>query len=97
MQPLNPVCTRFDSALKAAMAAVYHLSDHGCVPLRIELGDRRPVIQIEPPRDSTWLRGALKSRITINNTTRTVMAAPYHGCQLEWQVVDYRAPEALQA
>lgn len=94
---LNPVCARFNNALMGAMAAIHHLSDHGCVPLEITLSDRKPVITIEPPKDSDWIRGALKSRITTNMRTRHVMAAPFHGCQVEWEISEARNVEAQRA
>lgn len=97
MKGLNPVCARFNNALMGAMAAIHHLSDHGCVPLEITLSDRKPVITIEPPTESEWLRGAMTRRITVNRQTHTVMAAPFHGCQIEWAITEVRTVEARHA
>lgn len=98
MKGLNPVCQRFNTALMGAMAAIHHLSDHDCVPLEIKLSDRKPVITIEPPKQTQeWLRGAMKRRITVNRETHTVMAAPFFGCQVEWAITEVRNLEAAQA
>lgn len=97
MQPLNPGCKHFNDGLKAAMAALHVLNDHGVMVLSIELGDRRPVITICPPGDTRWIRGAMKSRTHSRGITRTVMAAPFHGCQLEWSSSEARTREAQQA
>lgn len=88
--PLNNACARFNAGLKMAMTAVHLLSDRGIEPSRIlidEHGARRPLIEIATPRDDAWLRGSAKSRVVIQGTAYIVMAAPFHGCQLEWKVV----------
>lgn len=97
MQTLNPGCKHFNDGLVAAMAALHVLNDHGVIVVSIELGDRRPVITICSPSDASWIRGAMKSRIHSRGITRTVMAAPFHGCQLEWTTSEARSCEAVQA
>ena len=92
--PLNPACHRFNHALKDAMAAVHHLSDHGLKPLSIRIDGRRPVIVIEPPPYTSFLRGGLHARIRVNNVVRTTLATSVHGCQVEWQI---EAPLQAQA
>lgn len=93
-QPLNPTCHRFNHALKDAMAAVHHLSDHDLKPLSIRIEGRRPVIVIEPPAYTSFLRGALLMRQRVGNVVRTTLATSVHGCQVEWQI---EAPLQAQA
>ena len=97
MQQLNPGCKHFNEGLIAAMAALHVLNDHGVTVLSIELGDRRPVITICSPSDASWIRGAMKSRVHSRGITRTVRAAPFRGCQLEWATSEARTREAVQA
>lgn len=84
------------STLIVVLSAVYHLGLRGCTVRRVEVGDRRPVITIDPPGDA-WIHGAMRRRETVNGATRTVMAASFHGCNVEWTVTEYRGKEALHA
>lgn len=85
---LNPVCSHFNNQLKAAMAAVHRLSDHACSPRTIQLGDRRPVIVIDPPPADGFIQGALRRRERVGHVIRTVMVATFHGCLLEWEAIE---------
>ena len=86
IQPLNPACARINHALKDAMAAVHHLSDHNLKPISVRMDGRRPVIQIEPPPYTSFLRGGLLMRHRVGNAVRTTMAASFHSCQVEWEI-----------
>lgn len=95
MHALNAVCTRFNDQLKAAMAAIHLLSDQGCVPREIRLSDRRPVIVIDRP--GTFIQGAMRRRERVGVVVRSVMAAPFYGCQVEWEVSEQRGVQVHQA
>lgn len=87
---------RIRHAIGAALSAVVHLDMHGCTVRGVEIGDRRPVIAIDPPSDA-WIHGGMHRRETVNGVTRAVMAAPFHGCQVEWVVTENRDREAMRA
>ena len=97
MHALNPVSARFNEQLKAAMAALHHLDDHGCLVRSIRLGDQRPVITIDRPAQHAFLRGAMRRRERIGQVQRTLIAAPFHGCQVEWEVSECVARQVRQA
>ena len=84
-RPLNPACARLSHALKDALDAVQHLSDHNLPPTGIRLDGRKPVIVIEPPQYISFLRGGLLLRHRVGNVMRTTMATSFRGCQVEWQ------------
>ena len=86
IQPLNPACARINHALKDAMAAVHHLSDHNLKPISVRMDGRKPVIHIEPPPFTSFLRGGLLMRQRVGNVVRTTMAASFHSCQVEWEI-----------
>lgn len=88
LQGIHADIAHYSNALVSAHDALSALAAHGICPRSITLTDRRPVITIDQPRNSAWLRGATKSRITVNGRTRSVMAAPFHGCQLEWEIYE---------
>lgn len=88
---LNPACARFDHALKDAMAALHHLNDHNLRPLAVRMSGRKPVIRIEPPPCDSFLRGGMRMRRRTGTVMHTTMVAPFHGCQVEWEV-ETRAP-----
>lgn len=94
MSTLNPACARFNEQLKHAMTAVHHLSDHQAAPRSITLGGRKPVIVIDPPTDAAFIRGAMFRRERVGQVVRQVMAAPFHGCQLEWEGTERPAAQA---
>jgi len=70
---------------KALLGAMYALGRAGCSPREVQITERRARIIIDPPPAGSFIAGALRSRQTFNGVTRTVFAAPYHGCQLEWE------------
>ncbi len=70
---------------KALLGAMLALGRAGCTPREVQITERRARIVIEPPPATSFITGALRSRQTVNGVTRTVFAAPYHGCQLEWE------------
>lgn len=85
-QPLNPSCHRINHALKDAMAAVHHLSDHNLNPLSVRIDGRKPVIVIEPPPYTSFLQGGLLLRHRVGGVMRTTMATSFHSCQIEWEI-----------
>lgn len=93
----NPVSERFNGLLKTALDAIPLLDQHQVTVRAITCAGSKPVIEIDPPPAGAFLRGAMRRRETVNRTTRTVMAAPFHGCQVEWEISEHRAPEALHA
>lgn len=96
MHRLDPVCARFNEHLKAAMAAVYALSERKVQPRQIRLDDNRPVVVIDPPRDA-WIQGAMRRRECTALTRRHVMVAPFQGVLLEWEVNEARNPPSAQS
>lgn len=81
---------RFKGLLNTAHAAVEELALRNITPRQISLGGDRPVIQIDTPAGEPWMRGAMRLRTRSGSTLRTVMAAPFHGCRLEWEVTESR-------
>lgn len=81
------VVPTFFELLIAAQGAVGQLADHGCVPRSISINGGKPLIVIDPPRDHAFLVGVQHVRKGGGQMVkRTVMAAPFHGCQIEWEV-----------
>lgn len=93
----SPVSTHFNAMLKAALGAVPLLDERGLAIRDIRMAGSRPVIEIDPPPAGSFLRGALRRRVTIGNVTRTVMATAFHDCQLEWEITETRTPEVMRA
>ena len=97
-------CAQFKQAMKAHSIghAVHHLKQHGCVVVgvtvhRLQPG-RRPVIRIDAPPASAWLRGAMRRRVQMGDgKVHTLMAVPFRGCQVDWEVVTERSLEAQRA
>ncbi|QHB72916.1 hypothetical protein [Stenotrophomonas sp. 364] len=83
--------------LQACHMSVQELARQGLCARRVCIGERRAVILIDPPLANTFLHGAMRRRETINHVTRTVMAAPLHGCQVEWEVSECRDLVTVQA
>lgn len=83
--------------LRAAMSAAYHLDDMGCTVREIEIRGRRPLVRIDPPPASCWLRGSMRRRITQHGVTRTVMVTVCHGAQVEWETIALRDPQEARA
>ncbi|EMT5435817.1 hypothetical protein WMR10_001366 [Stenotrophomonas maltophilia] len=77
----------FDDLLKTAQGAVSQLAGHGCVPRSISITGGKPLIVIDPPRDHAFLAGVQHVRKGAGQMVqRAVMAAPFFGCQIEWEV-----------
>lgn len=87
----------FIDAAKSAMDAVFHLDDMGCTVREIEIRGRRPLVRIDPPPASCWLRGSMRRRITQHGVTRTVMVTVCHGAQVEWETIALRDPQEARA
>lgn len=83
--------------LRAAMSAAYHLDDMGCTVQGIEVRGRRPLVRIDPPPATCWLRGALRRRITERGVMRTVYVTVCHGAQVEWETSALRDPQEVRA
>ncbi|WP_282258547.1 hypothetical protein [Stenotrophomonas sp. PS02301] len=77
----------FNDLLQTAQGAVAQLAGHGCVPRSISITGAKPLIVIDAPRDHAFLGGVQHVRRGGGEmVNRTVMAAPFHGCQIEWDV-----------
>ncbi|WP_368565530.1 hypothetical protein [Pseudoxanthomonas sp. UTMC 1351] len=94
---LNAFNSPFNEGLHTALIALDRLDEHGCEVRAIDIQQRRPVITIDPPPSDGFLSGSMKRRITIGRVTRTVIAAPFHGCQVEWQVSEHRLCQMRRA
>jgi len=92
----NPASERFNRLLKTSLGAVHLLDERGITIRNIRLDGAKPVIEVDPPTDDLFLRGALRSRVTFNNVTRTVLATVYRGCQVEWEITEQRALSVAQ-
>jgi len=79
----NAMNAMVQEQLKKTMAAVYHLDDAGCTVIEVSIGRRNPVVTIESGKEP-FVRGAVKSRRTVDGITRVVVATTSHGCQIEW-------------
>ncbi|MGE4439579.1 hypothetical protein [Achromobacter sp.] len=83
--------------LKSAMSAAYHLDDMGCTVREVLVFGRRPLVRIDTPPATCWLRGALRRRITERGVTRTVYVTVCHGAQVEWETSALRDPQEVRA
>lgn len=83
--------------LKSAMSAAFHLDDMGCTVREVMVFGRRPLVRIEPPPATCWLRGALRRRITEHGVTRTVYVTVCLGAQVEWETSAQRDPQEARA
>lgn len=72
------------AALRAAANAVDQLTDAGSKVLGHYSNGRKPVILID--KAPAFVTGAMRYRAPdANGGIDRVMAAPYHGCQIEWR------------
>lgn len=67
-----------------AYSAALNLAEEGFSIIRVEVGDRRPVVTVEPCHRTANLRRASKVIQQGAHGSEYVMAAPYHDCQVEW-------------
>lgn len=78
-----------NAAIKAStgvlLSAMPHLEQAGIELREVHITGRKPRIVIEPPHADSFITGAMRRRETICGVTRTLMAAPFHGCQIEWE------------
>ncbi|MBS0212347.1 MAG: hypothetical protein JSR26_04085 [Proteobacteria bacterium] len=76
-------------------AALRLLEDAGALVLRITLGERQPLIEIDaqPP----LIHGALAARITIAGVQRRTLAARVHGCTVQWYERHVVGAQAVRA
>lgn len=90
----SPSAAALNESLKAAMAALFHLADHGAEVLGLQaVPGRNPIITIQSP-SSPFLQGHVRSRMTLNGFHRCVMVTVVHGCQVEWLEIYPVAREA---
>lgn len=92
----NEVLARFKAQLVAVETALDKLEAHRATVRCIRLGDHRPVITIDRP-SSGFLVGAMRRRERIGARRRSVIAAPFHGVQVEWEVSEYEAALPIPA
>lgn len=90
---LSPGNAAINSGLTAAMAVLHRLDDMGLTARTVDVRGGKPVIQIEPPPVNSCVRGAMRRRERRGNALHVVIAAPFHGAQLEWDAVRPMEPE----
>lgn len=83
MTEFNEANRHIGRGLNNSIAALYHLQDHGCTVLSVELGQRNPVLWIERP--SQFLQGSVFSRVVCNGKVTTTYVARVHGCEVRWE------------
>lgn len=87
MSALSRGAAALNSGLTAAMAVLHRLDNMGINVRGVEVRCGKPVMQIDPPPVNAFLRGAMRRRERRGNVQRTVIAASFHGAQLEWDAV----------
>lgn len=85
------LCNQFQAHLNTVQTALEQLAQRGMTPRQISLSGDRPVIVIDPPADEHWIQAAMRRRVPSAHSTRTVLAAPFHGCRLEWECITSRS------
>lgn len=93
MTALSPGNAAINSGLTAAMAVLHRLDDMGLTARGIDVRGGKPVIQIDPPPIHSFVRGAMRRRERRGNALHVVIAAPFHGAQIEWDAVRPMEPE----
>ncbi|MBS0598181.1 MAG: hypothetical protein JSR92_12830 [Proteobacteria bacterium] len=66
-----------------AAAAIAHLDALGAAVLRVKLGERMPVLDIDAAPDR-FVHGVLAKRETICGIQRRTMVATVRGCKVQW-------------
>lgn len=87
MTALSPGNAAINSGLTAAMAVLHRLDGMGLTAKSIDIRGGRPVVQIEPPPIHSFVKGSMRRRERRGNALHTVIAAPFHGVQIEWDAV----------
>ena len=87
MSALSPGNAALNTGLTAAMGVLHRLDEMGLTAKSIDVRGGRPVVQIEPPPIHSFVRGAMRRRERRGNALHTVIAAPFHGVQIEWDAV----------
>lgn len=85
----------FDQVLNDVSNAVQHLVAAGMKPMHVRWSGLQPVIVIEPPPYTAFLRFAMCLRRREGNVIRTTMTAPVRGCRVEWIAETAVEPKAV--
>jgi len=87
MTALSPGNAAINSGLTAAMAVLHRLDDMGLTARTVDVRGGKPIIQIEPPPIHSFVKGSMRRRERRGSTVHLVIAAPFHGAQLEWDAI----------
>lgn len=83
---LNPGNAAFHDALNAAATAVAHLDTAGATVRDIDIRGGRPVLRVDRP--PAFVRGVATVTCRQGSVRSRLMAAPWLGCQIEWDERD---------
>lgn len=81
-------------AAQTVAEAVLHLDAANLTVREVRIQGRKPLIRIDPPPAPSFIKGAMRSRVTERGVRRTVYVALFHGATIEWEVSE---PRGLQA
>lgn len=84
MNALNQMNIIMNSGLSRAMGCLYHLADQGCTVTRVEVERARPVLWVDQPPPSPFIRGALRRREVIGGEQIMVRVASVMDCHVQW-------------
>ena len=87
MTALSRGAAALNSGLTAAMAVLHRLDNMGINVRGVEVRGGKPVVSIDPPPINSFIRGAMRRRERRGDVLYTVVAAPFHGTQIEWDAV----------
>ncbi|MCX7563442.1 hypothetical protein OS176_07805 [Xanthomonadaceae bacterium XH05] len=84
-------------AARITVEAVLQLDAAGLTVREVQIQGRKPLVRIDPPPSASFIKGALRRRITQGGVRRTVYASLFHGATIEWEISEPRGAQAVFA